>query len=214
MMMDIGKSFWGTTIDELSRQDAALLGLMDPGPMTAEGKTMLHERKDKKMNARQFMANERYGGNDTCMPAPPRRVEGCCPAHPSGYSDGGLANPSRQHFAVGGFGIFWPDAQNEQPPEGTNPYRATGPQGSFFTPQPWDLANAPGFNHLEPAPGGPNLYMNTQQWRKGIAQWSPMFGQWFSSTRIELAGAIMASLIQVPVHIASDSLAVVKKATK
>ena len=117
MMMDIGKSYWGATIDEINKQDSELLGLMDPGPKSAEGKTLLHERKDKKMNARQFMANERYGGNDTCMPAPPRKVEGCCPAHPSGYSDGGLANPSRQHFAVGGFGIFWPDAQNEQPPE-------------------------------------------------------------------------------------------------
>ena len=41
-----------------------------------------------------------------------------------------------------------------------------------------------------------------------------MKGTWFSSTRIELAAAIMASLAEIPIPIASDSLSFVTKATK
>lgn len=210
MNMEQGATYWGATISELSVQNAATLGITDPGPTTAEAKDLFRTRTNKKHNARQCMAHMRADDGTMRMPELPPFVEGTSPQDPNLYSDGGLGNPTKQQFDGGGFGVFWPDANNDHDGD------ISRDKPTEFTRQPWDSVNTSAFQETTSAPehSGNNHFMFKDKWLRGVAQWSPMKGSLFSSTRIELAAAIMAALVRKPMHMASDSLSVVTKFNK
>ena len=90
-----------------------------------------------------------------CMPHLPSKVEGCYPTRHNLYTDGGLANPYKQDFAIGGYGIFCPTNEN------IDKVATIQQQPSLFSNQPWDPANDITFEHLKENPviEGCNRYM-------------------------------------------------------
>ena len=57
-------------------------------------------------------------------------------------------------------------------------------------------------------------YLHWDQWENGIAMYAPMPGPWHSSTRMELAGLIMAAQAKFPIHVCIDNKAVVDRGTQ
>ena len=135
MSMTQGTTYWGSHIEDHSAQDAVTLGISDPGPSTAEAKDLLSNRPDKKHNARQYMACMRADDGSMVMPDLPPPVNGKSPTNPNLYGDGGLANPTKQQFAVGGFGLFWPNDEN------TDDELDIHEKTRVFTRHDWDTVN-------------------------------------------------------------------------
>ena len=112
------------------------------------------------------------------MPQFPENVSGGLPHKPNVFTDGGLKHPDSNLWALGGFGIWWPDTDGFE----------DGHQLHKFTHQ--------------------------EALDQGILMWGSLPGLGCSSTRTELAAALMALLSARPVHIARDSKAMIDKASK
>lgn len=154
LSMAFGTSYWGSEIDDISMQDSETFGITDSGPITPEAIELIRTKQHKKHNTRQYMAHARCEDDIMTMRDIPQKADGVSPGQFNRYTDGELANPTRHHFAVGGFGRFAPDAtdikEDTPPPE----------QACCCTIQPWDSVHDGPFHEVgrTPDPKGYNRY--------------------------------------------------------
>ncbi len=172
-------TFWGLKLDGIegvTQAQKKLLGYCDtvPGYISA----CLDQAHERKLNARQTIANLKGSFGDGEHPEFPAEVSGLLPSVPNVYTDGGLKCPATQWWALGGFGVWWP-----------------GVTSSIIS----GAAEATQF-----------VYEDITA--KGIGLWGRMSGQRNSSTRMEIAGFLIALMRNIPIMVATDSLSLVNKA--
>ena len=179
------ETYWGEKIDEnLDKQTKKLLGIRHPPAECAEARQLILQAREVDCNARQLIAVGRGGFGQGEKPKCPEGINGKPAAQPDLFSDGGVKNPTNQTWALGGFGIW---------------------TGTRISPdEEMDAA-------LQQDNQAPQLF-HQREADEGMARWGPLAGFGTSSTRNELAAALLGLMLPRPVHIGSDSDTFVKKA--
>ena len=137
------------------------------------------------LNARQAFRMLMQDTSPTAMPMPLRCTVDS-PEEPNVYSDGSWLHPGKSFLSFGGAGVWWPNR--------TIRHDA----------------------HLKQLPlsDAENMLSYYEQKSNGFALYTSIGGFAGSSTRTELAAAIIAMSAHGPIHLASDSNAFVKRALK
>lgn len=175
-------AFWGLGLNRIDGANHDTLKLFGCTPQEdRDVQRCLDDAKLQGKNARQLMACIRGGFGTGGSPTFPLQVDGEIPDEPSGYTDGGLANPSTQWWALGGFGVWWPQQEAD-----------TSYCNEVLQQQ----------------------YAHQDVTEKGIGLWGKMAGQRNSSTRMEIAGSIIAMSRATPLRIAADSKSMIDKAMR
>jgi hypothetical protein len=114
-------TYWGTQVphqERIKRNSTQwLLGVRHP--VANQAARVLQDKVSTQLcNARQLIGLCKGGHGQGEYGDYPEEVEGEVPEEPNLYTDGGVKNPTNQHFAIAGFGLWWPKQKEVAP----NPY--------------------------------------------------------------------------------------------
>lgn len=186
MQCDADATYWGCKVDAVQavcEDIKKMLGSRRDMELAVAAK--LQEAMQEGMNARQLMAKLRGAFGTGGEPAFPFQVEGATPEQPNSYIDGGLICPSTQWWALGGFGVWWPNQVADE---------------NYLQEMPQEQ--------------GQETYAFQDITEHGIGLWGKMVGQRNSSTRMEIVASIIVLTRATPITIASDSKAMIDKAMR
>ena len=207
-------TFWGARRQDLHTDDESMLQLMGaPGKSkfqqaVAEGRDIVVEElcQEKEIqNAQQMNARQLFqcfkGEHVVCELTPPIPCDELAPNEINVYTDGSLHDPESNIYSLGGAGAWWPHRQ----------VQADGPVSSAEN-DPADERHPDHLRYVEDLAEAEAEIAEVDQQQDGLRLITYMQGFGGSSTRMELAAAIIALGARLPVHIGTDSQSFMTKA--
>ena len=197
-------TFWGSSCHTLSTDRADMRKLLGvPGrtrtqQAIAEGKDIVTEelcvdrdiQQADRMNARQLFQHLK-GEHVISKLIPPVPCEQAAPREINVYTDGSLHDPDCSQFSLGGAGVWWPHRQADPSAEAQQCDHPT---------------------YVESIAEAEADIAEIDQQQQGLMLTTFLQGFGGSSTRMELAAAIMAIASRLPAHVGTDSQAFMTKA--